>query len=238
MSNALFDTRSGRFYYWTLPVIVLVPQIIMYFSGVRWAVEIVCPSINREFGTIENLQLITLLFMAGTSFWAAAKKQNTLERIGFALLGVFSVLVFFEEMDWGAHYAELWYGNKSTVFSDIVGQTNIHNQGDNAKWFKRPVYLIMAALFIFLPYFKEKLGHPIFQYLTPKKLIVGTVIIALLSDLIPRFIVKWGILPDAGLGVNIGEFSEIMVYYTFALYVFEIATEKTLTFPLFKKGTA
>jgi hypothetical protein len=232
MSSSLFDTKDGRFYYWTLPVIVLVPQIIMYFSGIQWMVEIVCPSINREFGTIENLQLLILLYMTIICLLGAIRKQNKLEKTGFAFLTLFSLLVFFEEMDWGAHYIEYFSGEKRSFFSEITGVTNIHNQDYNAKWFKRPVYLIMAALFIILPFFKERFKHPFFQYLSPKKMIVGTVIIALFSDLIPRFIVLWNIRPDAGLGTNIGEFSEVMVYYTFALYLYEVIYEKNLEFPV------
>jgi hypothetical protein len=117
MSSSLFDTKDGRFYYWTLPVIVLVPQIIMYFSGIQWMVEIVCPSINREFGTIENLQLLILLYMTIICLLGAIRKQNKLEKTGFAFLTLFSLLVFFEEMDWGAHYIEYFSGEKRSFFS-------------------------------------------------------------------------------------------------------------------------
>jgi hypothetical protein len=235
MSDSLFDTKGSRFYYWTLPIIVMVPQIIMYFSGVRWMVEIVCPSINREFGTIENLQLVTILFMAVVSFYGVLRKTATIEKIGFALLTIFSLLVLGEEMDWGAHFVEYYTGEKSTFFSKFVGETNIHNQEGNAKWFKRPVYPIMILLFMIFPFFREKLKHPFLQYITPKKLIIGTAFITLFSDLIPRFTVMFGIRPDAGLGVNIGEFSEVMVYYTFALYLYEIVFEKTFDWSSLRK---
>jgi hypothetical protein len=238
MSDSLFDTKGSRFYYWTLPIIVMVPQIIMYFSGVRWMVEIVCPSVNREFGTIENLQLVTILFMAIVCFYGALRKTALIEKAGFALLTIFSLLVLGEEMDWGAHFVQYYTGEKSTFFSRFVGETNIHNQEGNAKWFKRPVYPIMILLFIVFPYFREKLKHPFLQYITPKKLIIGTAIITLFSDLIPRYIVKLNIRPDAGLGVNIGEFSEVMVYYIFALYLYEIVFEKTFEWSSFRRNSA
>ena len=63
---------------------------------------------------------------------------------------------------------------------------------------------------------------PLLQYLAPKKLIIGTAIITILSDLIPRLTVVLNIREDGGLGTNIGEFSEVMVYYIFALYVYEL----------------
>jgi hypothetical protein len=235
MSYNLEGSKRERFYYWYLPIIVLVPAILMYFSGVPWMVEIVCPSANREYGLIENLQLLALLYMAVISAMAVVRKTSALEKIGFAFLAVFSVLVLLEEMDWGAHFLEAFTGERSNVFKDLTGQTNIHNQDENAKWFKRPVYLIMAALFIFFPLYREKFTNSLMLYVTPKKVIVGTVVIALLSDLIPRFTVKLGIRPDAGLGTNIGEFSEVMVYYTFALYVHECVFEKSLSFQSSKK---
>ena len=46
------DLKKERFFYWYLPIIVLVPLILFYFSGVHWMVEIVCPAANREYGLI------------------------------------------------------------------------------------------------------------------------------------------------------------------------------------------
>lgn len=223
------QTKRKRFFYWYLPVIVLVPLILFYFSGVPWMVEIVCPAANREYGLIENLQLLTLLYMVVICLIAVKQKSWGIERAGFIFLSIFALLVFFEEMDWGAHFIEAATGTRETFFSELTGSTNIHNQNDNAKWFKRPVYIIMAALFIIFPLARHRFTNPLLLYLTPTKLIVGTVIISVLSDLIPRFTVLFNIRPDAGLANNIGEFSEIMVYYTFALYLYEIIFEKSLT---------
>lgn len=221
--------NGSRFFYWYLPIIVLVPAILFYFSGVRWMVEFVCPAVNREYGFIENLQLIIILYMVVIAAIAVKKKTSILEKIGFAFLSLFALLVLLEEMDWGAHFAEAIYGTRDTIFSELTGVTNIHNQDDNAKWFKRPVYLLMASLFIIFPLLRDRFSNPLLLYLTPKKLIVGTVVIAILSDLIPRFTVILNIRPDAGLANNIGEFSEVMVYYTFALYVHELIFEKSIT---------
>lgn len=223
------ELKKERFFYWHLPIIVLVPLIVFYFSGVRWMVEIVCPAANREYGLIENIQLVTLIYMVVICFMAVKRKAWVIERIGFFFLGLFALLVFFEEMDWGAHFIEAATGTRDTFFSELTGSTNIHNQNDNAKWFKRPVYIIMAALFIIFPLYRHRFNNALLLYLTPKKLIIGTVIIAVLSDLIPRFTVILNIRPDAGLANNIGEFSEIMVYYTFALYLHEIVFEKSLS---------
>jgi hypothetical protein len=222
------EREDNRFFYWYLPMIVLVPSILFYFSGVRWMVEIICPSANREYGLIENLQLLIILYMAIISAIAVKKKDVLFEKIGFGLLSLFALFVLFEEMDWGAHFAEAISGKRSSFFSDLTGVTNIHNQDDNAKWFKRPVYLLMASLFIIFPLLRHRFVNPFLQYLTPKRMIIGTVIIAILSDLIPRLTVNLNIRPDAGFANNIGEFSEVMVYYTFALYLHELIFEKSM----------
>ena len=237
MINSLFDTTDSRSYYWTFPIVAMVVQIAMYFSGVQLLVEIVCPSVNWEFGSIENLQLLTILGIVIISIFGVIRKSTMIEKLGFAFLSLFSIFVLGEETDWGAHYVLHYTGDKSTFFSELVGQTNIHNYGGHAKWFKRPVYGIMILLFIALPFFRQKLTHPFLQYITPNPLITGTALITLFADLIPRFIVKLGLREDGGLGVNIGEFAEIMVYYTFALYVFEIVFEKTFEWSVFRKKT-
>jgi hypothetical protein len=57
---------------------------------------------------------------------------------------------------------------------------------------------------------------------------VVTAIITIFSYAVPRLLVDFNILEDGGFGVNIGEFSEIMVYYIFFLYLYEVIFEKEL----------
>jgi hypothetical protein len=56
---------------------------------------------------------------------------------------------------------------------------------------------------------------------------MATAIITIFSYLVPRLLVDLNILKDGGFGVNIGEFSEIMIYYIFFLYLYEIIFRKT-----------
>lgn len=219
-------TPRDRMMYVHLPLIILVPSILMYFSGVPWMVELICPSINWEFGVIENVQLLILLYMVIISAIAAVKKDQVIEKLAYGFLAVFALFIFFEEMDWGAHFIEYATGEKRSLFSDATGMTNIHNQDGNAKWFKRPVYLLMATIFIVFPLYRESFRNELLRFLTPQKLIIYTVVIAILADLIPRFTVILNIRPDGGFGTNIGEFSEVMVYWTFALYVRELISRR------------
>ena len=216
-----------HFRYWILPLLVLSPLIIMYFSGVRWAQEFVCPSVNPELGVVENIQLILLFMIFIISVLAVKKKESRIEKIIFLLLSVFSLFVFLEEIDYGKHFLSYFKGHGDTLFRELTGITNIHNEGNNAKLFKRSIYPFMGLLFIIVPLLIDKIKNPLLKYLTPGKWFIVTAIITIFSYLIPRLLVDLKIFEDGGFGWNIGEFSEIMVYYIFFLYLYEIIFEKS-----------
>ena len=52
-----------HFRFWILPLLVLTPLIVFYFSDIVWARELVCPSVNPELGIVENIQLVLLLMI-------------------------------------------------------------------------------------------------------------------------------------------------------------------------------
>ncbi len=217
---------KSHFRYWILPLAVLTPLIIMYFSGVRWAQELVCPSVNPELGIVENIQLVLLLMIFIICLMAARRKKQRIEKIIFILLSLFSLFVFVEEIDYGRHFLGYFKGHEDTLFRKLTGETNIHNIGDNAKLFKRSIYPFMGLLFLIAPLMKNRIKNPVVKYLTPGMGFVLTAIITILSYVIPRLIVDLNIREDGGFGWNIGEFSEIMVYYIFFLYLYEIIFEK------------
>ncbi len=212
--------------YWILPLLVLAVLIGMYFSGIRWMQEIICPSVDWELGLVENIQLALLFMIFIVSVIAVGKKKFKIEKIAFLLLSVFSLFIFLEEIDYGNHFLKYFKGQDNTVFSDLTGKLNVHNMGNNAKLFKRSVYPIMGILFIVSPLVRDKLSSPLLKYLIPSKWIITTAILSIFSYLIPWMLVEFNILKDGGFGINIGEFSEIMVYYIFFLYLYEIIFEK------------
>lgn len=214
--------------YWIIPLLVLVPLMIMYFSNVKWAQELVCPSVNWELGIVENLQILLLIMMLIISVIAVFRKKNTIEKILFSFLSVFALFVLLEEIDYGAHFLRYFKGRSDTFFVDMTGKANVHNLGNNARIFKRSIYPLMLLLFIITPIYVHKFKNPVFKYLIPNKWFVVTAVITILSYAVPRLLVDFNILEDGGFGVNIGEFSEIMVYYIFFLYLFEIIFEKDL----------
>lgn len=214
--------------YWIIPLLILIPLLIMYFSGVRWEQELVCPSVDWELGIVENIQILLLLMILTVNFIAIFRKKHKIEKVIFSFLTLFTLFVLLEEIDYGAHFLRYFKGHSDTIFVEVTGKTNVHNLGNNAKLFKRSIYPFMLILFIITPIFAHKFKNPIVRYLIPSKWFVVTAIITVFSYAVPRLLVDLNILEDGGFGVNIGEFSEIMVYYIFFLYLYEVIFEKEI----------
>lgn len=212
--------------YWIIPLLILIPLLIMYFSGVKWAQELVCPSVNWELGIVENMQILLLLMTLILNIIAIFKKEHKIEKVIFSFLSLFTLFVLLEEIDYGAHFLRYFKGHSDTFFVEVTGKANVHNLGNNAKLFKRSIYPVMLVLFIITPLYAHKFKNQIVRYLIPSRWFVITAIITVFSYAVPRLLVDWNILEDGGFGVNIGEFSEIMVYYIFFLYLYEVIFEK------------
>jgi len=198
----------------------------MYFSGVRWEQELVCPSVDWELGIVENMQILLLAYDPDSNLYCNFQKKHKIEKVIFSFLSLFTLFVLLEEIDYGAHFLRYFKGHSDTIFVEVTGKANVHNLGNNAKLFKRSIYPLMLILFIITPLYVHKFKNPIVRYLVPGKWFVVTAIITVFSYAVPRLLVDWNIFEDGGFGVNIGEFSEIMVYYIFFLYLYEVIFEK------------
>jgi len=209
--------------YWIVPAAVLALLISFYFSSIPALVTIVCPQENWEWGMLENIQLLILLTILGITIFAAVKKKSMLQRLGFSFLTFFTLFVFLEEIDYGAHLQHYISGSKDSLLGEYY---NVHNQGNNAKIFKRSVYGIMTLIFVIAPFLSQYIKNPILQYLIPKPKIFIIAVLAIAADLIPRLLVNFKVFEDGGLGVNIGEFSEIVVYQIFLVYLIQLVFEK------------
>ncbi|MBK3519112.1 hypothetical protein [Carboxylicivirga marina] len=218
--------NQKHFLYWILPLAILIPLITMYFSGVKWAMELVCPTVNWELGIVENLQLLVLLLIFIIGLIGIKRRKVRIEKAAMVLLSIFTAFVFLEEMDYGLHYVQYFTGESNTLFRDVTGAKNLHNLGNNARLFKRPFYPLMAMLFIVGPLVVHKIKSPMIRFFIPHKIIIATAIITVFSYLVPRLLVDWHIFPDGGFKKNIGEFSELMMYYIFFLYLKELIFEK------------
>jgi hypothetical protein len=222
------QTKTGlHLRYWIIPLLILVPLLVMYFSGVHWAQELVCPSVNWELGIVENMQILLLIMILVINVMAIFRKKNKIEKIAFSVLSIFTLFVLLEEIDYGGHFLRYFKGTADTFFVEMTGKANVHNLGNNAKIFKRSIYPLMLVLFIITPLYIHKFKNPFLKYLIPGKWFVITAFITILSYAVPRLLVDFNILADGGFGVNIGEFSEIMIYYIFFLYLYELIFEKS-----------
>jgi magnesium-transporting ATPase (P-type) len=198
-----------------------------FFSGVPVLVEIVNPEMNREWGLLENIQLIVVATIIGVSIYATAKKKPAIQKFGFIFIAIFGVFVFLEEIDYGSHLSQYLTGQQESQLAKLTGVYNVHNYGENtAKVFKRAVYVLMLLLFLVAPFVRVKFWNPIFSYLIPQPKIAIIAMITIVCELAARALVPLNGLKLDELGMDIGEFSEILVYYVFLLYVWQLVFEK------------
>lgn len=213
-------------YYWIIPLFVLAICFLFYFSENPQLVSIICPPKNREWGLLENLQLVIISLIFIRSLRTSRKVGNSIVKWGFRAIAVLALFVFLEETDYGAHFGQLIMGNEDSEATRILSFKNVHNLGNNAKIFKRSVYLIMAMTFVIAPFLKPILKNKYVNYILPYPRIIIIALLTIVSELVPRLTVYYNLREDGGLGVNIGEFSEIMVYYIFLIYIIQLSSKQ------------
>lgn len=222
MSDIRNMSRKEHLYYWIVPMIVLGICMVFYFSGIPALAHIICPPGNWEWGFIENLQLLIILAIFVLSARAFTTKKEKLLKWGFGLIALFAIFILLEEMDYGEHWAQLIMGVDKVFAEEFIPIDNLHNRGNNAKIFKRSIYGVMLAIFVIAPFIKSRFKNKYVRYLIPRPRIVLVAALAIITDLVPRIIVlsKWR--EDGGFGVNIGEFSEVVVYHIFLIYMIQL----------------
>lgn len=63
-------------------------------------------------------------------------------------------------MDYGTHFVQLIKGGeKHSYLKDLTGFSNIHNQNDNAKYYKRAVYIVMLLIFVIAPFLRKSINN-------------------------------------------------------------------------------
>ncbi len=206
-------------YYWVIPTITMSILLIFYFSGNPVLVNIVSPLENREWGILENIQLVIIFFIFLLSTYTFLKKNHFFQKLGFCLISAFSIFVFLEEMDYGAHFVELIGGNEAMILKQYIPSKNLHNQGNNAIIFKRSVKLMIVLIFMIAPLLRFKIKNPYILYLIPQPRIVIVTLLTVLVYYLPQKVVTLHLAIDGGLGINIAEFSEVMIYFIFLVYL-------------------
>lgn len=204
----------------------------LFFSGVPDLVKLVNPKMvhpemNKEWGLLENIQLVVIAVILGVSVYALIKKEPLLQKVGFGLISLFAVFVFLEEIDYGSHLTQYLTGAGESQLAKVTGVYNIHNYAPStAKIIKRSVYVLMLVLFIIAPFLKNVFQNRILIFLVPRPKIVIVALLTVLCEVAARALVPLNNLKLEELGMDIGEFSEIMVYYVFLIYLWQLVFEK------------
>ncbi len=223
-------SSKENFWYWIFPYVLLLVLMGMYFSGVDFLAMLVAPESNREYGILENVQLIFILGIIIISFYVLIKKPNKLQKLGFGLLAILAIFIFLEEMDYGDHF--IWYfshGTQRSAFLEAFGTNSVHNQeGDILMYMRRTPYVIIFILFTILPFINKKYFHPLINYIIPKPRMALMILLFIIAYLAPRVLVDYNIFEEGSLaeGDSIGEFTELIVYFIFLIYVYHIVVDK------------
>ncbi len=198
----------------------------LYFTPWAPGQQLVAPSMpslssnsGREFGLLESLQNLYLLVIVGAALLFAWRWRNPWQCAFGLVVALGAGFVLLEEIDYGLHYYEYLSGRLLPHYTP----RNLHNLGDNLRWFKLAMDGGMVLLFCLIPLatyrFRER--SPLVGYLrTNCWYLAGVVLFLLLSRLAH-------LLDDIGLGngnlhQNIGEFREHNVYYLAMLYFLDL----------------
>ena len=215
-----------HFIYWILPSIVTLSCTLIYFYNLFGLEDFIAPRVNREFGLIENIQLLLLILIFITALKGIRTRTEKVAKYGFMLVAILTAWIFLEEIDYGLHYYDHLTGKqeitKVVVFDKEV--RNIHNNGPMQNLFKLTAYGVIIIFFVIFPLLpsRYKQRYSLLNFLSPSKLIITTATCLLILNQIALFLYKKYNTPTSALTANVSEFEEIMIYYIVFLYLREI----------------
>lgn len=216
-------SQQKKFYYWILPLVSMTILVFMNYSGIELFQTIVSPEINREFGLLENLQLLVLAIIFIVCIRSISSKRHQLENLVFGFLSLIFFVAFLEEIDYGIHYYEYFF-NSGVEDKSIV--RNLHNQGNNNFYLRQATYVVMVLCFVVLPLLKEKIKIPFIQHFCADKMIISSFAVYLFVGQLARRLPQWGMEVNESLRGNHQEFEELVFYYIILLYLYEVARVK------------
>jgi len=223
-------SSKENFWYWIFPCLLLILLMTFYFLGTPFLVELVVPNSNREYGLLENIQLVLILGIIIISFYVIFTGHALLQKLGFVLLGLLAMFIFLEEMDYGDHFIKYFTnGEQRSIYFEKFGEVNVHNQGgDILTYMRRTPYVIIFMLFTIFPFVNKKYFNPIFSYVVPKPRMALMTILFIFAYFTPRLLINYHIFDEGSLGIggNIGEFTEMIVYYIFLMYTYHLVIDK------------
>lgn len=216
-----------HFFYWILPLIVIVGLIFANYSGIELLQTITSPKINREFGIIENLQLLVILGIITTVFSAFKKSTHWLETTAISLLFIFFIIAFLEEIDYGIHYYEYFFKDGIEDKSHI---RNIHNQPGHNHFIRQVMYVFYISFFVALPLVKYITKNKYLRYISAETMIISTFAVYVIAGQLARKLPRLGFEVNESLRNNHQEFEELIAYYMILLFMYEIIRHKVNPF--------
>ena len=226
-----------HFIYWILPSIVTLSCILIFYLNLFGLSEIIAPEHNREFGIVENIQLLLLLMIFFLAVKGARIHKVKIEKYAYIVVAAATAFIFLEEIDYGLHYYDILTGrNKDNLAAIKVFDTkvrNLHNnQNDVLDIMKLASYALIVIFFVLLPLLPDKLKqkYPILGYVCPSRYIVITAFCLLVWNQLALYLYKNFDYSNASLNANVSEFEEIMTYYIIFLYIREMVKKNFLGF--------
>jgi len=213
--------------YLVIPPAVSLALIACYFCGYERIQHLISPPLNREYGLLENLQVLTLLVIVLLAAYGFLRKTERAEKVIMGIVLLIAAFVFLEELDYGLHYFRLLRGNP---LDERLGSEyfNVHNIGEATSRFKNVGDLGMIIIFIFFPLAFARSRIALLRYLAPDRLFIGTMVIMFAVSKFAHWLKEAGVGDPGSLHQCISEFRELTIYYIFMVYIYNLIFEKKL----------
>lgn len=202
-------------YYWVLPLLAGWTFTAMYFSGIRWMAEVIAPTYDREFGVLENLDTLLIACTLAVLIRISFLPMRPVFRAISVLACLATVVMFLEEIDYGLHWIEWMRGIPPGTGAQI---RNLHNQGNSTNDLKAIANVILAALFVIVPYVDRLKRFRLVRLVSPSKMVLFTVLATALVALLHEALDPYNLPTNRSLDSNQSEFEELLIYYTFFVY--------------------
>jgi len=203
----------------------------VYFFDILGLSYLIAPDYNREFGVLENIQLLIIAAVVIVSYKSMKKATTNWLRLFFILICFGSVLVLLEEIDYGLHYYDYLIGKSEEQIRieswDKSTIRNIHNQGKLTHYIKLIAYLSMAVI-ILAPIVLRRLNlrNRVIEFLAPHHHLLYTLLSMIVLNQLALYADKN--LKSAEINAlksNVSEFEEVFIYWIVFLYVVELSKQ-------------
>lgn len=215
--------------YWIIPSTFLLVCMAIYFLDIFGMSGVISPPLNREFGLIENVQLLLILGIFILSIRSVRTSEVRIQRYFFVFVAFFSAFIFLEEIDYGIHYYE--YFTSYTIEENSTGAfedkpRNIHNQGRVRQYTMWVVYLGLIILLGLSTFVRNRIfkKDSLIRWLIPSNgfFILSLIAMFLLNELTLYLDQNVKDPEITSLNGNTLEFQETFIYYIALLYHIEL----------------